>query len=258
LVALLALGGVGWILFRLLDARNAQRRRTMIALACLLAGAAGHFFCLVPSRHIVAGFSGARYAFLPLQLVLIAVAALALATVLGRLSDRGRRVVELVSLALVLLIVPIRYGFPAPAEVTRGLRARAGGLAREISDANANLIIGQYWRVFPALFLVNLERYERGNREQVLAITAKAEATRSIWKHRLNRDPRYALVMHDEQMGRFLMRHFRIPPLEQVARTHRILIMRNAPKGVPGWLEKSERKIALAPRLGAPDDRAMK
>jgi hypothetical protein len=207
------------------------RRRTLVAVACLLLAGASHFLGLVTSRHILADRTGARYAYMSLILGLTAVAAWALVPWMSRLTVRRHRVLELVLLLLLFAMGPARYGMPSPAGVTLGLRAHSGAIANDVVAGRVRFLVGGYWKIYPALFLVNLDRYEQGCHEPVWGLTEKAVATRLQWRPELLNGARYAMLLGDEKSGQFYVKRYRLPALKDVGRTDHIRLLR--PIGSP-------------------------
>lgn len=204
------------------------RRRTIVAVGCLLLAAASHFLGLVTSKHILADRTGARYAYMSLVLGLTAAAAWALVPWISRLTSRQRRLVEFTLFATLFAIGPVRYGAPSLSGVTRGLRAHSGAIADDVVAGDVRFLVGGYWKVYPALFLANLDRYEQGRREPVWGLTEKAVATRLKWRPELISHARYAMILGDEKSGRFYVKRYHLPQLEDTARTENIRVLQAA------------------------------
>jgi hypothetical protein len=206
-----------------------ERRRVLAAAGALLAGAAGHFLVLGPSRHVVIDTLSCKYSYMSLLLLLVALAGFGVAPWLVRLEARGRGTLTFGLLAALVVSAPLRFGPPSIEGVTRGLRAHSGAVARDVLDNRARFLIGTYWKVYPALFLANLDAYDGGRREPIWGITEKAGATRLLWRRSIGQGERYATLAGDEKAARFFMRYCRLPALKRVTRTTRVMIWREVP-----------------------------
>jgi hypothetical protein len=222
-LALIAAGAIGGRLVPKTD-----RGRLMASAGVLTAAAAGHFLALAPSRHIVVDSLACKYSYMSFLLLLVAVVARGLGPWLARRDERGRRRLEWGFLGALVAVAAIRFGPPSLSGVTRGLRAHSGAVARDVVENRASFVIGTYWKVYPALFLANLDRYESGHREPIWGITEKAGATRLLWRRAFGRGERYAALPGDEKAARFFMQFCRLPPLVPVAGTQDIRLFREA------------------------------
>jgi hypothetical protein len=80
--------------------------------------------------------------------------------------------------AVILLIAAVySYGFPSSGTVRSDIDQRFGTATQEILDAQADLVAGDYWKVWPAVFHANLVLYERGKHKTIFGLTNRSLPT---------------------------------------------------------------------------------
>lgn len=194
------------------------RHRMHPALAaglCLLGTAAAELLILGTTGWVHA--NGFRLRFL--STVLLAVATAGSALLLGLLLEgrpaRWGRTANALVLAALLPLTWARYGLPslavARAALDDGL-ARTGEIGRPVAAAGCTHVLGDYWRVWPAVFHANLLLAGRGEGRRVWGITHRSAPTWPLWRRRDWRRARIAVLGTPRQVER-LRAIYRLPPL---------------------------------------------
>lgn len=162
--------------------RDEKGRLALAAGLCLLGTAAAELLILGTTGWV--HLNGFRVRFL--STVLLALATTGPALLLGLLLKdrpaRWGRVANALALALLLPLALWRYGLPSPAAARAALDAGPEtAAAREIADAGCTHVLGDYWRVWPAVFQSRVLLRERGEERKVWGITYRSTPTRDLW-----------------------------------------------------------------------------
>lgn len=120
-----------------------------------------------------------RYVAPSAVLVHLAAASL-LAEPLARLP-RLARAAGIAALALVPAAALAAYGAPSTARVRADLDRVAGRLTDDVLGAGCQLVAGDYWSVWPAVFHASLVARERGDARRVWGVTHRTNATVLQW-----------------------------------------------------------------------------
>jgi hypothetical protein len=163
-------------------------------------------------------------------LVHLAVASL-LAEPLARVP-RLARPAALVALALVPAAALAVYGPPSFVRVRADLDAVAGRHTADVLAAGCELIAGDYWTVWPAVWHVALVSRERGEARPVWGVTHRTNATVMAWWPRRSTLRVCRPRGEDEQAERW-MRAFHLWPAHRVERRLTVDVL--APE--PGTVE---------------------
>jgi hypothetical protein len=76
----------------------------------------------------------------------------------------------------------VRYGTPSLGRVASGIDARFGGQTAAVVRSGATVIAGDYWRVWPAVFHVNLVLSRTHAHARVFGLAYRSEETDALWK----------------------------------------------------------------------------
>ncbi len=77
----------------------------------------------------------------------------------------------------------VRYGTPSLARVERDIDARFGAKTAAVLHSGATVVGGDYWRVWPAVFHVNLALARMHAHAQVFGLAYRSEETDRLWQH---------------------------------------------------------------------------
>jgi hypothetical protein len=137
--------------------------------------------------------------------------------VLEKVPAGGQRAANALVLAALIPVMLFRFGPPSPARARAALDAGLGKYSEEILASGATHVIGNFWRVWPAVFHTNLLLYERGEARRVWGITYRSAPTRSLWTPADWSRARFAVLGPDGE-AEWARRHFGMPPLAWVIR----------------------------------------
>ncbi len=188
-------------------ARPESRASALRASAPLLAGAVANLLFSGMMGWVRQNEYSARY-LLP-SLVLLAMSALvAAAQQLPLPAPRWSAPMLFAALPLcAMLDGPPSYS-GARSALDRALVAKADPALA----ARATHVVGDYWRVWPAVFAANHVRHERGEEAQVWGVTYRASATEPLWRALPEPERRY-LALGDASQVEEARTRFALPPL---------------------------------------------
>lgn len=195
------LPGVIGLLLAIAAALSLRERRIRPELAagfCLLGAAAAELLILGTSGWVHANEFRVRF----LSTVLLAAATAGPALLLGLLLEgrpvRWGRAANALALALLLPLAFWRFGPPSPAAARAALAAGPGAReTREIVAGGCTHVLGEYWRVWPAVFqarVLGSERGEEGGEGKVWGIAFRSGPTIDLWWRRDWRTARIAFL----------------------------------------------------------------
>jgi hypothetical protein len=156
-------------------------RRALAAGLVLLGSALAQLVALGTTRWLQMNRLSVRYLAPGLLLTVTALAALLLIAVLEGRPAPFHRASNALALALLVAVVAFRYGLPSVAQARTALDAGLGADSRAVLAAECTHVIGDYWRVWPAVYEANLIRWEKGEERPVWGISFRAEPTRPLW-----------------------------------------------------------------------------
>jgi hypothetical protein len=148
-------------------------------------------------------------------LVHLAAASL-LAEPLARLR-RTARPAALAALALLPAAALATSGPPSLAGVRADLDRAAGRLTADVLAARCEVLAGDYWTVWPAIWHAALVLRERGEARRVFGLTHRATPTARDWWDRRLGGVRYCRAAGDAMSDRWL-RDFGLPAMKPVER----------------------------------------
>jgi hypothetical protein len=156
-------------------------------------------------------------------LVQLAAAAL-LAEPLARLR-RTARPAGLAALALVPAAALAAAGPPSLARVRADLDAATGRLTPDLLAARCDVLAGDYWTVWPAVWHAALILRERGEDRQVYGLSHRATPTARDWWDRREGGVRVCRAAGDAAMADRWLRAFGLPPMHAAARVGAVEVL---------------------------------
>lgn len=189
--------------------RKEWARPALASGLCLLGTAAAHLLILGTSGWVHQNDLRVRF----LAVGLLAAATAGPALLLGLfLEERSERWIGGVNAVVLLALLPLtllRYGPPSPAAAHAALD-RLGPAGEGIAAAGCTHVLGDYWKVWPAVFRANLELEERGREGSVWGIARRSTQTVDLWRPRDWSAARIA-VLGTPRQAESLRAFFRIP-----------------------------------------------
>jgi hypothetical protein len=168
-----------------------------------------------------------------LQASCLVLAVVPLAAVLA--SHRLRRLSLLASPLLVVAAV-VSYGLPSlegvRADVSQNRIPTITGIApldgirtEDILDARCTHVVGDYWKVWPAVYNANRILHDRGERTIVWGVSMRSQPTQCFWSKVPVETMRVAVPVGDPQAEEYL-RRYGFPPLEIAEKRDTVWILR--------------------------------
>jgi hypothetical protein len=173
-------GGALGLLLILRPAARAVRRDTLLRVVTLLAAAAGYAAFVGALRWVADNQFHPRYLAPAALLVHLAVVAL-LVEPLAQGGTWSRTALAATRWAVPLAAL-LTWGWPSPAGVRADLDRVAGALTEDVRTAGCQLIAGDYWSVWPAVWHARLVAYQRGDGVAPWGVTHRTGATVLQWK----------------------------------------------------------------------------
>ncbi len=197
-----------------------ERARPALASGlCLLGTAGAHLLILGTSGWVHQNDFRVRFLAVGLLAAATAGPALLLGLFLeerfleGSLKGRQTRWAGAVNAVVLVSLLPLtflRYGAPSPTAARAALDG-LGPAGEGIAGAGCTHVLGDYWKVWPAVFRANLELDERGERRRVWGIARRSTQTYDLWRPRDWSTARIAVLGAPRQVEG-LRAFFRIPP----------------------------------------------
>jgi hypothetical protein len=125
-----------------------------------------------------------RYVYPSLFLVSIALAILTVAPFEGALNRSG--VFALAPVVLMFVLAARIYGRPSPGAVRYDIHQQFGSMTADIVASGAPLIVGDYWKVWPAVLDTNMELYQSHAGRRVYGLSYRCAETSVYWQNRRN------------------------------------------------------------------------
>lgn len=229
-----------------LSTRRSARHRGRMALAaglCLVGTAAGEIAALGTSGWIHLMQYDFRFIVSGLIALIVAGPALLLTLVLEEAPPFWRRAANAMALAALLPITLLRYGPPSPTVARQALDAGLGRHSAEIIASGGTHVIGNFWRVWPAVFHTNLSLFERGETRRVWGLTFRSLPTRDLWHRPDWSSARFAALGSEAEVDAY-RELFGIPRLFRKADLGRVEIYSVRPPAVPASRTASHPPIA--------------
>ncbi len=171
--------------------------------------------------------------------VLVHVAAAALlAEPLGRLP-RLAGAAGAAALALVPAAALLAYGPPSPGRVRADLDRVAGRHTEDVLAAGCQLVAGDYWSVWPAVWHAALVSRERGAPRAVWGISHRTNPTVPQWAALPRAELRICRPAGEEAQAEKWLRAFHLWPVHPVERRKTVDVLRlGTPDGASGELRR--------------------
>lgn len=141
----------------------------------------------------------ARYVYPSLFLASLALALLSVAPLESALNSSGGLAVA--SVFVMLLVAGASSGRPSAALVRRDLDQRFGAIASDVVASKAHLVTGDYWVVWPTVFVANMKLRENHERRSVYGLCYRSAETSSLWQGQQNL---CVAALHDADASRIL------------------------------------------------------
>jgi hypothetical protein len=195
-------------------ARVASPRLRVILRALVLA-AAGLAYAMATAALRWVSANGFHWRYLAPSLVLVHLAGLSL---LAEPLCRRRGALR-TALGLAILLVPvaaaIAYGPPSLARVRADLDAKLGTWTEDVLAARCDLVAGDYWTVWPAVWHAGWVARQRGL-PAPYGITHRTNATARFWKGRPPGALRICRIRGVEAQSEYWLRAFHLWPVRTV------------------------------------------
>lgn len=120
-----------------------------------------------------------RYVYISLLLFSLALS-IVIVAVLDRFV-RGGRWIGIVFTGVMFIAAAAIYGTPSIAKVHKDIDDKYGRLTPDVLASGVELIGGDYWIVWPAVFHANLTLYERGEDRRIYGLSYRDQSTFSKW-----------------------------------------------------------------------------
>jgi hypothetical protein len=209
------------------QAPSSPRRRAALRALALVAAALAYALWTATLHWVSANEFHWRY--LAPSLVLAHLAALSLlCEPISRLRPAARP-----ALAAALLLVPlgaaVAYGPPSLSRVEAELDARLGTWTEDVLSARCDLVAGDYWSVWPAVWHAGWVAYGRGS-PAPYGITHRTNATARFWKGRPAGELRICRIRGKEEQSEYWLRAFHLWPVRALEERKTVeVVVPNAP-----------------------------
>jgi hypothetical protein len=185
--------------------RLTNNLKSMLPAACALSFAsAGYWLLTGASGWVQQNLYVVRYAFPSLLFIAVLLAMLAAAPFMAIRPDRVSPLAML--LAVSLLVAALRaYGVPAALRPREDIDRLFGRATPELLGAHTKVVVGDYWKVWPAVFHANLVGYGLGQREPIYGLTYRGSVTHPFWQSIPPTELRVAALSGDAEASRYLL-----------------------------------------------------
>jgi hypothetical protein len=177
-----------------------QRKALLLVPAALIVTALLYWFIAGSLLWVRENGYVARYVYPSLFLISLALALLSIAPLESALNSN--RVLPVASVFLMLVVAGAISGRPSAALVRRDLDQRFGAIASDVVASKADLVAGDYWVVWPTVFVANMKLHENHERRVVYGTAYRSLETFSLWQGRKNLC--VAALMHDTEADRVI------------------------------------------------------
>ena len=164
----------------LLVVSRSNKRPLLISLA-LVGTAVAYFLSMATLTWVRLNVHSPRYIFPALLVLSTAMAILVVAPFEGRLFYT--KWIPAAAAAAMLVSALIAYGRPSVRIVRAEIDENFGSMTNDILASRAELITGNYWKVWPAVLHANLVLYERGEHRAIYGATYRGSGTSRLWIH---------------------------------------------------------------------------
>jgi hypothetical protein len=257
-LTLAVLGIAGGLLLLLPSLRRHAGTPLRGALA-VAAAAAGIALFTATRQWVPANLYMFRYLLVSCFYLQAAVCIVAAAPLAAALGPRLRHALAVLTVAALVAAVGQTYGRPSLRGVRRDLAVQHvstctsidpldGMSPEEILDARCTHVAGDYYKVWPAVFLANLTLRERGEPGAIWGVTLRSQPTAGKWQRIPREAVRVAIPAGGDAAADFFLHHYNFPALEVTERRATIWVLRPAAAGGAAQSgESSFRATAAAP-----------
>ena len=175
--AILAIAAAWAIGGAVLVSRRRPRDATIRAAACAASAAVLYWMVVGTFEWVRMNSYYPRYIFPSLMLFAVALGLLVAA------PWQHRAALALAAAAFTMAVV-FEYGIPSRGRVARELDVRLGRLTSDVLSSGAEVIGGDYWHVWPAVFHANWTLRRQGIDAAVYGLADKSTATDPFWASR--------------------------------------------------------------------------
>jgi hypothetical protein len=182
------------------------------------------FLLMGSLSHIQSTEFDPRFALQSMVLLQVGVVAWALLPVHALVSLRWQNALMAAGIFLFLSTPLYLYGWPSLARVRTDLNETLGKYTAEILQSGATHIVGDYWKVWPATFHVNMTLYEMGSDRRVWGVTIRSTPTRVYWSKIPLKKTRLAALVSDPEV-RPMLKMYSFPPVKEEQRFKDIVIL---------------------------------
>jgi hypothetical protein len=130
------------------------------------------------------------------------------------------------AVALVPAAALLAWGTPSLARARADLDRVAGRWTEDVLAARCDLVAGDYWSVWPAVWHAALVARERGAGAQVYGVTHRTNPTAEFWKDRPREGVRICRVRGAEAEAERWLRAFHLWPVETLERRETVDVVR--------------------------------
>jgi hypothetical protein len=171
LAALASLAVLAAIRLSRVEKRDESIRAVMIACAA----ACSYWLVIGTFEHVQLNDYFARYVFPSVLLLAVSTTLLTVTAIRRPTAAAAIACVAFVSAAM------FSYGPPSLTSVRKDMDRTIGTLTPAIRAADATVVMGDYWTVWPAVFHANADLYERTGQVGIFGLTFRSEETDRLW-----------------------------------------------------------------------------
>ncbi len=179
LVAFVSLALIGALVL----SRRAPWDESIKGAVIAFASACSYWLVIGTFEHVQRNDYNARYVFPSVLLFAVGMALLVVAA-----SCRPKVVAVIASLVFVVS-AGVSYGAPSLKRLRKNMDRTIGVLTPDMMAADATVLAGDYWTVWPAVFHANMVLYERTGHVGVFGLTYRSNQTNEMWLKRMKTDP---------------------------------------------------------------------
>ena len=211
-------------------------RASAVAAGCLSAAAVCHFAVIGMLGWVVEYHFSPRYATTSVIMLQCAVAVFAGMQWHAVLGDRKNAIATAGLVIAMAVVVVLKFDPPSPRKVRVILDQLFGTYTNEVLTSGCTHICGNSWTVWPAIFHVNMVLHEQGSRRRVWGISVRSEPTQDKWRSIPMEQWKVAVPIIDpihrsevrirKAEVDWLIRKFKLPPLEEIERLTTIRVCR--------------------------------
>ncbi len=124
-----------------------------------------------------------RYAVPSFVMIHVGVCFCLLRPLLASVSARGANRLQTLGMVFTLLAVPTVWGPPSASVVKNRLKTSHSDGLNELIAARCTHVAGDYWKVWPAMYMVNWHYTDNSEPNRIWALSHRSEPTKQYWGH---------------------------------------------------------------------------